>query len=458
MKQTILITVFHPFVTKNILNTDAFKILSSEKNLNIVLLVPEVKKDFFIRLYEKENVLVRGFPNERLINCSRVKFFSKISHLMIKSNYATYKRRERLDQNRSVKGYIKFFLGALANEVLSNLVITHLILRRYLLKDSQKEIRDVFDKHNPDLVFSTDAFDESDSLFQVEARRRGLRLISMVRSWDNCFSKGLMRVIPDKLIVNNQTIKEEAVSLHRIPAENIVVLGSAQYDIFTNGKRTERKIFFESMGLDPNKKLILFAPAGKILSGTDGQIIEILKSAIDESEFQLPVQFLIRNHPNHPADISSVIGRDDFVVEDPGTTFNRNNPKDTELTLSDNEHLADELFYADIVIWVATTLGMDAIVFDKPQIAIDFDGYEKKTYYKSVRRYHDEDHMKKMIALGGVSIAMSKDDLIAAINKYLKDPLADKNGREKVREQQFYKLDGGAGRRIGEFLLKEINQ
>ena len=45
--KTILITIFHPFITKNILNTDVFKVLSGDKNLRIILVVPELKESFF---------------------------------------------------------------------------------------------------------------------------------------------------------------------------------------------------------------------------------------------------------------------------------------------------------------------------------------------------------------------------------------------------------------------------
>ncbi|OHB03551.1 MAG: hypothetical protein A2920_02720 [Candidatus Zambryskibacteria bacterium RIFCSPLOWO2_01_FULL_43_17] len=451
--KTILITIFHPFITKNILNTDVFKVLSGDKNLRIILVVPELKESFFKDNYEKDKVLVVGVRNNQLLEEKNTKFLSRLSHLLIDANYPTYKRHERLDASDTPIAYVKFFGETVLTKLLSGKRFINKIVRKYALNSVRhREIVDLFDEYKPNTVFSTDIFDESDCLFAIEAKRRKIFLVGMVRSWDNCYSKGLMRVIPDKLIVNNETIKEEAISMHQVPKEYISILGSPQYDIFINNQRTPHEVFFKSMNLDPLKKLITFAPAGRILSNTDGQTIEMLKKGIDTGKFKYPVQFLIRNHPNHPADVSAIVDRKDMVVEDPGKAFNKN-PKDTELTLSDTEHMADELFYSDIVMWVATTLGMDAIVFDKPQIAVDFDGYEKKPYYKSVRRYHDEDHMKKMLALGGVTVVMSEDELINAINRYLVEPSLHKEGRELVRKQQFYGLDGKAGERIGQYLV-----
>lgn len=278
----------------------------------------------------------------------------------------------------------------------------------------------------------------------------------MVRSWDNCYSKGLMRVVPNKLIVNNETIKTEAISIHQVFSKDIIVLGSPQYDIFINGERTSKEEFFRSMGLDPKKKLVLYAPAGAILSDTDSDIVKILSEALNHGEFGMPVQFLVRNHPNHPADFKFVPDLSGFVIEDPGKTFN-NNPKDTELTISDNEHLADEVFYADVVVWVATTLPLDAVVFNKPLVSINFDGFKHKKYYDSVRKYHDEDHMKKMLSLGGVSISKNPEQLISMISDYLNNPSLDSDERAKIITQQFYKLDGMAGKRIGEYVVSQIN-
>jgi CDP-glycerol glycerophosphotransferase (TagB/SpsB family) len=115
------------------------------------------------------------------------------------------------------------------------------------------------------------------------------------------------------------------------------------------------------------------------------------------------------------------------------------------------------LYNSDLVIYVATTLGIDALVFNKPQIIIDFDGFENKKYTDSVKRYHDEDHMKKMLALGGVRVVKDQEELISAINDYLEDPSIDNDGRQKMTRQQLYISDGKSGKRVGEFILELLN-
>jgi hypothetical protein len=94
------------------------------------------------------------------------------------------------------------------------------------------------------------------------------------------------------------------------------------------------------------------------------------------------------------------------------------------------------------------------LVFDKPQIIVDFDGFVKKDYWHSVRRYHDEDHMKKMLACGGVFIAKDEDSLLRAINRYLDNPAADDDGRKRMFEQQIAFRDGKSGERVAKAVLE----
>lgn len=457
-RKKILITVLQSFITKNILNTEVLTILKSQPDLEVVLAVPKVKLDFFKQIYSDSRLMVVGVDTDSLGQDFRVKFFSRLFFALQESHYLYYKKRERLDKNRTLIGYLKYYKEVCLTKCLERLTWLFPVWRWFFLRlVHPMAINNLFNDYQPDIVFSTDIFSEADVLFAAEARRRGLPLIGMVRSWDNCHSKGILRVLPDEMIVNNDALKEAAVNIHKMDPRRIFVGGLPQFDHFVNEPRTPREQFFGALGLDSSKKLVVFAPAGMILSDTDWQIGEILDQAINNGGISQPVQVLIRNHPHHPADFTKLAATKNFVIENPGQTFNQN-PKETEITKQDSVHLADTVYYADVFIYVATTLGLDALVFNKPQIIIDFDGREIKDYYHSVRRYHDEDHMKIMIACGGVRVAWSAEEMIKSINDYLNDPTLDQMGRDKMTIQQLYKLDGQSGRRIGEFILGKLPQ
>lgn len=458
MTKTVFITVFHSFVSKNILNSGVLSGILDNSNANIVLLVPENKKDFFSEIYASDRVKVEGVQVSRISNYRSVKFFLYLSRLLLSGHYLWYKKVEKRDQKNNPIGWLVYFLEIVFTAIFSKIPMMPKAFR-YLFSKIVRidEVKRIFKKYNLEALFSTDIFDESDILFENEARTLGIPILGMVRSWDNCYSKGILRVAADYFLANNPTIQEELITIHRISPEKIKVVGVPQYDYFINSERTNKESFMNKIGLSVGKKTILFAPAGTILSDKDGEICEILINAIKEKKIKFPAQIFVRNHPNHPADLSKFENSEFFKVEYPGKVFG-NNPKETELTKNDTSHLADTLCYSDVVIYTATTLGIDSLCFDKPQIIINFDGYKNKPYEQSVKRYYNEDHMKKMIACGGVSMANSLEELISEINKYLENPKYRFEGREKMRKQQIYFMDGKSNERVTAEILDFISK
>ena len=73
-----------------------------------------------------------------------------------------------------------------------------------------------------------------------------------------------------------------------------------------------------------------------------------------------------------------------------------------------------------------------------------------------MRRYHDEEHMKKLIATGGVRLANTPSELISHIATYLGNAKIDHEGRERIRKEQLAFTDGHSGERLGKFILEHI--
>jgi CDP-glycerol glycerophosphotransferase (TagB/SpsB family) len=134
------------------------------------------------------------------------------------------------------------------------------------------------------------------------------------------------------------------------------------------------------------------------------------------------------------------------------------NIKNAELLPQDQARLRETLQAADVLLWVATTLGVDAAALDRPQIMVNFDGFETRPYLKSVRKFHDEDHMKKLVATGGAHVARSKQELAEWINKYLDDPSLDADKRKKIVESQIVYTDGKSGERFAQAIISAANR
>ncbi len=455
--RTLLLGAFHGYIGKNILGSDVLKTLVQEPDLRVVVAVPEIKVGYFAEVLAPLGVEVRGIPVPAIAATRSQQWLHTLAVLCQDTHYLWYKRHERLRARRSPLKYLRHGLETLIIKLIAERrVVRRLFRRLYQRYSFAPEMEQLFDAVKPDAVFSTDIFDGTDALLNATARRNGVPVIGMVRSWDNCWSKGVLPVIPDQVITNNTTIKEEVTQMHDVPADRVFVGGTPQYDESVRGTRLSREAFFEKIGAtDPSRKLLLFAPAGQLLSQTDHELLDVFVQAMDTGAFVSPVHLHVRNHPNHP--MPMLVSRPHLTSEHPGISFGGRS-KAQELSQDDIRHLADTLYHADVVLYVATTLGVDSLVYDKPQIILDFDGTKTLPYLQSVQRYHDEDHMKKMIACGGVRIVKSAKELIEAINAYLQNPSLDKEGRDRMRAQQLYQCDGHAGERIGAFIAAAIRQ
>ncbi len=452
--KTIFITAFHPFISKNILNTDVFGILKKREDLKIILLVPAAIKDFFENNYRSGNVAIEGIDPAPFSNSRSNNFFSKAAFLFIYTYWIRRKRRDYLSQHPSFYNFLKFHVFTAVEWLLSGHKVLNRIFRFFDWHFSPRDFyKDYFEKYNPDIIFSTDVYDDFDQTLIKEAKIRKVFVVGMVRSWDNNFSKGLMRHFPDKLIVNNEVIKKEAVELHNYPEKDIFIGGLSQFDDYLKAPFKSREEFFKLVGGDPEKKTIFFSPGRRELSETNTAICRTLKVAKKNGILPKDIQFFIRNHPTHP-DITlkeKFKSNQDFIVEMPGVI--KDSGKFLEFSMRDNRHLIDTLYYSDVVVWIATSICLDSLMFDKPQIVINFDCPKSKSYWSSIRRFHDEDHMRAFFKTGAVKSAVSLKQLIDYVKEYLNNPSIDREGRKKAVLQQLWKADGKSSERIVNFIL-----
>ena len=94
-------------------------------------------------------------------------------------------------------------------------------------------------EQRPDMLLITPLIElGSPQLDYVRAARAlGIRSALCVWSWDHLSSKALIRVVPDKLIVWNETQRDEAVRFHGIPADRVIVTGAQCFDRWFESRR-----------------------------------------------------------------------------------------------------------------------------------------------------------------------------------------------------------------------------
>lgn len=440
-KSSIFITSFHPLILRNIFSTSLPERLQAH-GINPVVLVFRSKEQFF-REELRGRAEVAGVEERLGWRDFWLRSFALAS---LKTRSLAIKRRTEL------RGLGARFAPLISGTWFSR-VATRTLSRFFTGRDPFFEL---LKEHNPKLVFSSDIQNEYDVRLCRAARDRGIPVIGMVRSWDNLTSKGLVQIVPDLFLVQNEIQAREAKEFHGIPEENIRIIGIPHYDHYIKEKRSDRKLFFHRIGADPTRPLLLFAPVGDryIASNTvDRDVLQILDQVLPPS-----YQILVRYPPDDQ--VSFLQGK--YRQSEGRIFFDKPRGRqeyagtNEELNRENDMHLADTLYWSDTVVCGPSTICVDAAFFDKPIVLFGFDGYEERPYFKSVRRYFDYDHWQPVLKSGGVCLAKSPKEFEECVGEYVKNPAKDHEGRKRVVEEQCGKTDGKAMERLASALLSHL--
>lgn len=443
----------NPFVTRNIFFTDAFRKIANAPDTRVVIFCPDYKKEFFETHLRRDNVIIEPIQNEKITIQDII--FGYIGQSLLNTKRLIIRREEVF---LSQKKYIQY-AGAVILCWIGWIPLVKKLVRFFdMLTVSKRKFAPYFEKYKPDLVFGPDLFHPDDAHFLMEAKHRGIRTIGMVRSWDNITNKGFFRAKPDHVLVNNEVIRDEAIEFEDIAGKDITVVGMPQFDDYVTKKRTSREEFFKRIGFDPKKPFIVFGPWGNRFIDTDWQILQILKDAIAAKQLPPNIQILVRIPPNDTISLGDFVPDEHFKIYYVSKPFKEGVYRDREFDEKAMVETADNLYYADVLLGYMSSLNIDACAFDKPIVAIAFDGWEKKPYLKSIKKFLDFDHTAKMLHTGFARFVNNKEEMISALNAYLKDPSLDREGRAKFFKLQTWKLDGKSGERIADAVLKELHR
>lgn len=439
---------------RNMLRTDVFKTLKTHSGLKIVIFSP-ITNDEFKKEFGAENVFVEPTPRWKpnpIINLLR----SLKKDLWVNNtNLFTFKQKREKRKGRFIRRFaLKALTGKSSNKRLDSYIK---FLERLELFFTPSIADHYFKKYKPDLICYTSIYSNY-LCIEIEGQKRGIKTICLIQSWDNPTSKGPFPVRPDRVVVWNNILKDEVVNHHDFAEDKVLISGAPQFDIYTDKANfLPKDKFFKKWGLNVERKLITYTTGTPGTAPFDHEIIELLYEALQKNSFINPSQLLIRLHPKDKYGYYEKFEDKPYlVIQRPGRPAQTNdnwNP-----TREDMYGLAELMNYSDVVINVASTITIDAVAFDTPVVNVAFDGYKTKPYKDSCKRYYDYDHYKNIVKTGGVKIAYSIGELIDYTNLYLENPSIDAEGRKTIREEQCWKLDGNAGRRIAEYIVQYLNE
>lgn len=316
-----------------------------------------------------------------------------------------------------------------------------------------ESVRSLFANYQPSAVFATNPSGMNEFEFLRYASVRNIKTIGMIHSWDVLTTEGRIVSPLDYHFVWNQVMKTELVKLHGVSEGKIRVTGIPQFDIYAEPEtQPQRDDFLRQQGCDPEKRVILFATSPWRLTPDEPEIVARLRDALDR-ECPNGVQILVRVHQQDDFRRYASIRHPNIVFQVPGVSISALDDKRLmdRLGLS---LLRDTLRYSDVVVNTASTITIDAAALDRPVVNMAFDLHER-SYYRSVRRYFDTVHFRRVAESGASGLAHNLDELIMLVLCYLRNPQLKRVQRASLTETMCFKTDGKSAERIASF-LKEI--
>ena len=235
-----------------------------------------------------------------------------------------------------------------------------------------KKIIQVIQQFRPDVIVASPAnLRFSEELDYIKAGKAlHIPTAISVLSWDNLTTKGIFQVIPDVLLTWNQAQAEEAIQIHRVPSEQIVITGSPFFDKWIDGDRLQmdRQSFFRKVTLNPDQPYLLYLGSSKnIAEDETWQVKELLDCIRAHPDPQVRrIQILVRPHPSN-VEICSAIQDEGVQVWPKGRTMMG--------TVDFWQDFYNSMKYSFGTVGINTTGMIDAVINDRPGAAIMSERY-----------------------------------------------------------------------------------
>jgi hypothetical protein len=185
-----------------------------------------------------------------------------------------------------------------------------------------------------------------------------------VWSWDHLSSKAILRNVPDRVFVWNETQRDEALSLHGVPADRVVVTGAQCFDQWFGRKpSTTREAFRRTIGLRGDGPFLLYV-CSALFQGSSSEALFVKRwiQAVRASKLEplASMPIVVRPHPARTKEWESV-----DVTSDGDVVLWGRNPVDAEAKAD----YFDSLAHCAAVVGLNTSAFLEGAIAGKPIFA-----------------------------------------------------------------------------------------
>ncbi len=342
-------------------------------------------------------------------------------------------------------------------------------LRRGLLAleeamDRSSAHADLFRRYEPALVVTTSpGWFLADAILLREAARAGVRTASLVVGWDNPTSKGYRGASPDVVVAWSAEMARQLTEHHDLQRDRMVALGAPHFDLYARpAELPARSEVFEAMGLDPARRLVVFACRSPSTYSHSITVAAVLGRALDEGVFG-EAQLVVRPHPiNFRSDHRRPLveygqlseHHDHVTIDIPAVSSER---LSCDVPDAEFRRLAGLLAHCDVLVNAFSTTTLEAFLLDKPVVLVSDEAHRAAGLTDSSaesRPFHLDTHMEPVVASGAAPVATTFEELVGHVADCLKDDSRNAEARRSVAEAECGPNDGRRAEEIASYLVE----
>ncbi|MBV9463571.1 MAG: CDP-glycerol glycerophosphotransferase family protein [Verrucomicrobiae bacterium] len=446
----VFLILKHGTALRNFLKTDFLPTLLSRPELEVHVFTPLWNDPSLVEEVANSRVRLRPMPEYREGSWEK-----KVIRLH-RNSWASRSRLRSYWSERFHKRPNAWLLHA--SEFLLGLAVAPIpekLWRRWINNASHDEAsRALLLKERPDLIFYVNHNQRENSLVK-EAQKLGIRTLYFCENWDHLY-QWPSNLVHDELLVWGPIVRDLVVKHHQVRWSKITCVGVPQFDVYVNGRLPDRDTFFREHKLDPSVPLVFFATTADEDFPYNHEMIDIVLRMNEAGQFHRRCQFILRPHPRCDFAKYEKYGQRPGVYVQragrPAGVADGWNP-----SVGDMVELASTIRHSDVVICPSSTIIVDAIACDKPVVAIAFDGnHEDLDFYLSHRRIFKFELMQDILRFESFQVAEKQAEFRHFFNQALDEPKVGSVGRQAVRSELCYQVDGQSARRIAEEVLRRL--
>ena len=339
--------------------------------------------------------------------------------------------------------------------------------RRALIRSQQRLspqiYADLFDRYRPELVVASTPGWRLDRYLLREAADRRVPTATVIVGWDNPSSYSLPGAKMDWATCWSDIQKQELVRGSDWGTDRVNVGGIPSYDgYFQRRWVIPRGEYFETHGLDPNRKLLSYA-CSFVSFSPNLPNVQALARLVSNNHLGAPSQVLVRLHPNHFLDVPLFVSERRAIhrmaEELPNMHVVEPVPLGGDLGHYSGEDMSEKssmMSHSDVFLTVYSTMVVETAIHGRPIVSLCLDtpgGWQTpRKYSLSLSKIGNWPTHQRFRDAGAGRVVYREEQLADAVNTYLEDPAADEELREAFVEKEVTYTDGSAGRRTGEYL------